>query len=48
MKPKELAQITGRDISTVRRVLHKLRIHGLAIPIGAGAWEAEPAGLDYL
>lgn len=46
--PKQLAKLSGRGESTVRRILDKLFMHGLSVPSGAGHWMAEPADHDYL
>ena len=44
----QLAKYTGRHPRTIKRSLDKLWMNGLANPIGAGYWVAEPADYDYL
>lgn len=48
LTPNQLATRTGRCKRTIHRSLDKLWMHGLANPIGAGHWRAEPADHDYL
>ena len=48
LTPKNLAKITGHHSRTINRLLDRLWMHGLANPIGAGHWIAEPADGDYL
>lgn len=44
----QLSTSTGRHPRTIQRSVDKLWMHGLAKPIGAGYWMAEPADQDHL